>query len=177
MEGGGQVKYKRISLVKGHLIFTSAPLQGSLAVVGAPLMEIWLDSSDTDADIFVYMQVRPHFYACPCHPTLRHGVLCCWLALSRGLQGGVQDYDPKRREAHYITEGQFRASHRAETTPSPDDPRRLGPLVVPPHSHPAQATLYSRIDGKASAGAHMHAGVCFQVCNIPRASVPQLPEG
>lgn len=38
------------------MLFTGAPLVAPLTVIGWPVVEIWVSSSDTDADIFVYLQ-------------------------------------------------------------------------------------------------------------------------
>ena len=40
----------------GHTAFTGPPLRGCLAIAGAPLLDLWVASSDTDADIFAYLE-------------------------------------------------------------------------------------------------------------------------
>lgn len=40
----------------GHLTFVGAPLEHSLTLVGWPLLTIWVESSDADADIFAYLE-------------------------------------------------------------------------------------------------------------------------
>jgi predicted acyl esterase len=58
-------------------------------------VELWVASSDTDADVFVYLE----------------------------------DYDPAADVARYVTEGNFRASHRKTyTSPPAGDPRAAAHL-------------------------------------------------
>ena len=40
----------------GHLTFVGAPLETDLALVGCPLLTLWVESSDSDADIFAYLE-------------------------------------------------------------------------------------------------------------------------
>lgn len=40
----------------GHLTFVGAPLEHSLTLVGSPLLTLWVESSDADADIFAYLE-------------------------------------------------------------------------------------------------------------------------
>ena len=40
----------------GHLTFVGAPLKDSLTLVGCPLLTLWVESSDADADIFAYLE-------------------------------------------------------------------------------------------------------------------------
>ena len=40
----------------GHLTFVGAPLEHTLTLVGWPLLTIWVESSDGDADIFAYLE-------------------------------------------------------------------------------------------------------------------------
>jgi predicted acyl esterase len=40
----------------GHLTFVGTPLQTDLVVVGAPQVHLWVSSSDSDADVFAYLE-------------------------------------------------------------------------------------------------------------------------
>ena len=40
----------------GHLTFVGAPLEADLVLVGCPLLTLWVESSDSDADIFAYLE-------------------------------------------------------------------------------------------------------------------------
>ena len=40
----------------GHTAFTGPPLAEALEVVGAPEVDLWVASSDTDADVFAYLE-------------------------------------------------------------------------------------------------------------------------
>ena len=40
----------------GHTAFTGPPLAEALEVVGAPVVDLWVASSDTDADVFAYLE-------------------------------------------------------------------------------------------------------------------------
>ena len=40
----------------GHLTFVGSPLETDLALVGCPLLTLWVESSDSDADIFAYLE-------------------------------------------------------------------------------------------------------------------------
>ena len=40
----------------GHLTFLSAPLGADCEVLGCPEVTLWVESSDADADIFVYLE-------------------------------------------------------------------------------------------------------------------------
>ena len=40
----------------GHLTFVGAPLETDLTLVGCPLLTLWVESSDSDADIFAYLE-------------------------------------------------------------------------------------------------------------------------
>lgn len=40
----------------GHLTFVGAPLGKDLTLVGEPLLTLWVESSDADADIFAYLE-------------------------------------------------------------------------------------------------------------------------
>lgn len=40
----------------GHLTFVGAPLDKDLVLVGEPLLTLWVESSDADADIFAYLE-------------------------------------------------------------------------------------------------------------------------
>ena len=40
----------------GHLTFVGAPLAVDTVVIGAPEVTLWVESSDGDADIFVYLE-------------------------------------------------------------------------------------------------------------------------
>ena len=40
----------------GHLTFVGASLERSLTLVGSPLLTLWVESSDADADIFAYLE-------------------------------------------------------------------------------------------------------------------------
>lgn len=40
----------------GHLLFTSSPLQAPLEFTGWPVLNTWVSSSDTDADLFCYLE-------------------------------------------------------------------------------------------------------------------------
>lgn len=40
----------------GHLTFAGRPLAADLVVVGSPEIDLWVSSSDSDADIFVYLE-------------------------------------------------------------------------------------------------------------------------
>ena len=39
----------------GHMIFTSSQLQEALTIVGPPELDVWVESSDEDADVFAYV--------------------------------------------------------------------------------------------------------------------------
>ena len=39
----------------GHLIFTSAELPEAVTMVGDTMADLWIESSDEDADVFVYL--------------------------------------------------------------------------------------------------------------------------
>lgn len=40
----------------GHLTFVGAPLAVDTVVIGAPEITLWVESSDSDADVFVYLE-------------------------------------------------------------------------------------------------------------------------
>jgi predicted acyl esterase len=40
----------------GHVVFTGLPLQEPLTLIGAATLKLYVASSDTDADVFVYLQ-------------------------------------------------------------------------------------------------------------------------
>ena len=40
----------------GHLTFVGASLERSLTLVGSPLLTLWVESSDADADVFAYLE-------------------------------------------------------------------------------------------------------------------------
>ena len=40
----------------GHTAFTGPPLPACLEVAGAPLVDLWVASSDADADVFAYLE-------------------------------------------------------------------------------------------------------------------------
>lgn len=40
----------------GHLTFVGGPLSADLVVVGPPEVVFWVESSDSDADLFVYLE-------------------------------------------------------------------------------------------------------------------------
>ena len=40
----------------GHALFTGTPLSAPLTIIGWPVAELWVASSDTDADVFVYLE-------------------------------------------------------------------------------------------------------------------------
>eukprot|EP00208_Stichococcus_sp_RCC1054_P002346 CAMPEP_0206139850 /NCGR_PEP_ID=MMETSP1473-20131121/7550_1 /ASSEMBLY_ACC=CAM_ASM_001109 /TAXON_ID=1461547 /ORGANISM="Stichococcus sp, Strain RCC1054" /LENGTH=865 /DNA_ID=CAMNT_0053533773 /DNA_START=333 /DNA_END=2930 /DNA_ORIENTATION=- len=86
----------------GHTLFTGEPLREELEMVGWVTVDVWVASSDTEADVFVYLQ----------------------------------DFDPASDKAKYVTEGQFRASHRKELPEPPaGDPRAAAHLPgMPFHS-------------------------------------------
>ena len=49
------IRYSRLRTSR-HVIFTGDPLSAPLTVMGWPVAELWVTSSDTDADLFVYLQ-------------------------------------------------------------------------------------------------------------------------
>ena len=70
----------------GHAIFTSAPLERDVTIVGSPQVELWADSSDEDADLFVYLvdyepATRVSRWRLPCSL----GKPAAWTAACRGL--------------------------------------------------------------------------------------------
>lgn len=40
----------------GHLTFVGPPLEEDLTVIGWPLLTLWVESSDSDADVFAYLE-------------------------------------------------------------------------------------------------------------------------
>ncbi len=40
----------------GHLTFVGAPLEQSLTLIGWPMLTLWVESSDADADLFAYLE-------------------------------------------------------------------------------------------------------------------------
>lgn len=40
----------------GHTAFTGPPLAAALEVVGSPMVDLWVASSDPDADVFAYLE-------------------------------------------------------------------------------------------------------------------------
>lgn len=50
-----QVRYSRLR-ASGHVLFTGSPLVMPLIVMGWPVAELWVTSSDADADLFVYLE-------------------------------------------------------------------------------------------------------------------------
>lgn len=49
------IRYSRLR-ASGHVLFTGSPLAAPLTVVGWPVAELWVSSSDADADVFVYLE-------------------------------------------------------------------------------------------------------------------------
>lgn len=61
----------------GHTAFTGPPLAGVLEVAGAPLVDLWVASSDADADVFAYLEdVDPANGKARWGPTLEAQSLC-----------------------------------------------------------------------------------------------------
>ena len=49
------VKYSGLRRSR-HVLFTGARLTAPITVIGWPVADLWVSSSDSDADIFVYLQ-------------------------------------------------------------------------------------------------------------------------
>lgn len=118
------IKYTRLETA-GHLTFTSTRLVADLRVIGAPVADLWLESSVPDCDIFVYLVSvgkgdGRQLVRCREHPVCPQ-----------------ENYDPQTGRVCYVTEGMCRASHRAESSPpDPKDPRSRAVLPGHPfHTH------------------------------------------
>ncbi|CAL8463886.1 g3421 [Coccomyxa elongata] len=99
----------------GHLTFVGAPLAVDMVVTGAPEVTLWVESSDNDADVFVYLE----------------------------------DEDPVTGKARYVTEGMFRASHRAECS-AEGTPREGAHIEGAPFHSFLEAAAQPLTPGKAA---------------------------
>ena len=57
----------------GHLTFVGGPLSADLVVVGPPEVVLWVESSDSDADLFVYLEDED-----PVSGKARSASCCTW---------------------------------------------------------------------------------------------------
>ncbi|KAK9813975.1 hypothetical protein WJX73_007604 [Symbiochloris irregularis] len=94
----------------GHAIFTSAPLQQDITIVGAPQVELWVESSDADADLFVYL-----IDYIPATRVSRYVTEGCIRASHRKLQPQAPKGHP--REFSAMPGHPFRTFERADAQP------------------------------------------------------------
>jgi predicted acyl esterase len=110
------------------LRYEAPPLAAPLRVAGAPVVTLWLDSSDGRGDIFAY----------------------------------VLDVDPSGK-AHYVTEGCFRAAHRAEPAEGPAALGARAGTLLPQHAPRVPCHTFRRADAAPlpAPAAAAPARVCF----------------